>query len=79
VVSAKSFEHTETEEFDATDATQRPRHLTGEDAKLLFDQRARELLGMSGAEFKRKWEAGEIENPDRTDVLQVWMLLPWAE
>ena len=78
-MSAKSIERTGADGFDAAHATQRPRHLTDEEAEALFDERARELLGMSGAEFKRKWEAGEIEHPDRSDVLQVWMLLPWAE
>jgi hypothetical protein len=33
---------------------------------------------MSGQEFVRKWEAGEIDDPERPEVMRVYMLLPWA-
>ena len=52
--------------------------LTRDEARAQFDQAARENLGMSGQEFVRKWEAGEIDNPDRPEVMRVYMLLPWA-
>jgi hypothetical protein len=31
---------------------------------------------MSGAEFIRRWDAGEISEPDRPEIVQVAMLLP---
>ena len=34
---------------------------------------------MSGEEFIRKYRAGEIEDPDRTEVLSVAILIPMAE
>jgi hypothetical protein len=40
---------------------------------------ARENLGMSGEEFVRRWNAGDIPDPDRTEVLVVAMLLPFMK
>jgi hypothetical protein len=54
-------------------------YLTQEEGIALLDQQARKYLGMSGEEFMRKWEAGEIEDPDRTDVLRVAFLIPLAK
>lgn len=54
-----------------------PRELTAEQARRLFDERARQRTGLSGEEFVRAWEAGELD-PDDDDVLAVWMLLPLA-
>ncbi len=45
----------------------------------ILDVQARKYLGMSGEEFARKYQAGEIEEPDRADVLRVAMLIPLAE
>lgn len=67
------------EATDITEANVLPRHLSSDEARAVFDMRARELLGISGEEFKRQWEAGEITDPDRSEVIQLWMLLPWAE
>jgi hypothetical protein len=53
--------------------------LTREEGRRLFEERAQTYMHMSGAEFKRKWDAGEIEDPDRFEVLHVAFLLPWAE
>ncbi len=39
-----------------------------EEGRRLVDERARELLGMSGDEFIRRLEANEIPDPDRTEV-----------
>lgn len=49
-----------------------------EGAKIL-DRQARKHLGMSGEDFVRKYEAGEIEHADRADVIRVAMLIPLAE
>ena len=40
------------------------------------DGRARAWLGMSGDEFIRAWETGEIEDPDRSDVMMLVLMLP---
>lgn len=45
----------------------------------ILDSQARKYLGMSGAEFVRRYRAGEIEDADRSDVLRVAMLIPLAE
>jgi hypothetical protein len=33
---------------------------------------------MSGDEFLRKWDAGEIDDPDRSEVLTVAFLIPFV-
>jgi hypothetical protein len=48
-----------------------------EEGRALVDTMARENLGMSGEEFVRRWNAGDIPDPDRTEVLVVAMLLPF--
>lgn len=45
----------------------------------ILDRQAHALLGMSGEEFIRKYRAGEIEDPDRSEVVRVSMLIPMAE
>ncbi len=52
-----------------------PRELTAEQGVALIDARARRFLSMSGEEFARAWEAGELDRDD-DDVLRVAMLLP---
>jgi hypothetical protein len=56
----------------------RPRELTREQGRRLVDQRARRFLGISGKEFRRRYEAGELD-PDNDHVLGVALLLPLAE
>ena len=51
------------------------RELTAEQGRQLIDERARSLLGMSGDEFRRRWEAGDLDTDD-DNVLHVAMLLP---
>jgi hypothetical protein len=34
---------------------------------------------MSGEEFVRKYRAGEIEDPDRSEVVKLAMFIPFAE
>ena len=45
----------------------------------ILDRQAQKYLGMSGQEFVRKYQAGEIADPTRTDVTRVAMLIPLAE
>lgn len=52
--------------------------LTREEGIAMFDRQARDRLGMSGQEFLRKWEAGEIEDPDRNDVMMLVMMIPFT-
>lgn len=50
------------------------RELTSEQGQQLLDDNARQYLGISGEEFRTRWEAGEIDADDEPDV----MLLPLA-
>jgi hypothetical protein len=56
----------------------RARELTREEGRRLLDERARRFLGMSGEEFRRRYEAGELD-PDNDHVLGVALLLPLAD
>jgi hypothetical protein len=63
-----------------TDAAEEPRarELTREEGRRLLDERARRFLHMSGAEFRRRYAAGELD-PDDDHVLGVALLLPLAD
>ena len=52
--------------------------LTREEGWQILDEQARRSLGMSAEEFVRAWNAGEIDDPDRPEVMHVAMLLPLA-
>jgi hypothetical protein len=52
--------------------------LTREEGRAMFDRNAREWLGMSGDEFIEKWESGEIEDPDRSDVIMLAIMIPFG-
>jgi hypothetical protein len=54
-----------------------PKILTAKEGRQLIDERARRFLNMSGEEFRRRYEAGELD-PDNDNVLRVAMLLPLA-
>jgi hypothetical protein len=45
----------------------------------ILDRQARKYLHMSGDEFAQRYRAGTIEDPDRSEVLRVAMLLPLAD
>lgn len=50
-----------------------------EEGAALFDARAQELLGMSGAEFIAAYEGGREWKPEQADgVTELVMLLPFA-
>jgi hypothetical protein len=49
--------------------------LTDEEARRIFDERSRELVGMSGEEFLRKWDAGEIEDPDQSHIVRLVLMI----
>lgn len=52
--------------------------LTPEEARRLLEEQTMRYLGMSAEDFIRKWNAGEIEDPDRPEVMRIAMLLPLA-
>jgi hypothetical protein len=52
-----------------------PRVVSAEEGRAIIDERARRFLGMSGEEFRRRYEAGELD-PDNDNVLRVALLLP---
>ena len=54
-------------------------YITREEGSRLLDQRAREYLGMSGEEFKRRYREGTIEDPERSDVIMLSFLIPMSE
>jgi hypothetical protein len=54
------------------------RELDREAGRELLDEQARKYLGVSGAEFLRRWEAGEIDADDDPDVMRVAMLAGFA-
>jgi hypothetical protein len=53
------------------------RWLTDEEARAVFDQEARELMGISGDEFIRRWDAGDFDDiadhPDHPEVMRLAM------
>jgi hypothetical protein len=54
--------------------------MTPEEAWEAFDSEARLWLNMSGEEFKRRWDAGEldVDGPDHTRIIRVWFSMPGA-
>lgn len=44
----------------------------------LFDAHARHILGISGAEFLRLWDSGELRHDSGYGVTSVAMLIPFA-
>ena len=56
--------------------------LTREEARALFDARAREWMGMSGEEFLRRLDAGEFDNifddPNHPEILDLAMMRAFA-
>lgn len=65
-----------------SELTTESRILSSEEGRALFDQQCRLRLGMSGAEFIRRWDAGEYEDlkdvPENNDVLYISLLLPFG-
>ena len=47
-----------------------------------LDQQARRLVGMTGDEFLRRWEAGEFDNnlhdPDHPEIADIAALIPFV-
>lgn len=58
------------------------RYLDDEESHEFFDAQARRLLGITGAEFLRRYDAGEydelVDGPDHGAVAQLVMLGPFG-
>lgn len=52
---------------------------TPDDWSQIIDKSARRWLGISGAEFVARWNAGEFADDQRTEVTKVALLLPSSE
>lgn len=52
--------------------------LDADEGRALLDRQARRYLGMSGDEFVRAWERGELDPDASADVARVAMLLPFG-
>ena len=61
-------------------STPTPEPVTEEQGFALLDKQAQARLGISGAEFLRRWDAGDYDAPDcdRPEVVKVAMLMPLA-
>ncbi|MBA2447932.1 MAG: hypothetical protein H0V51_07900 [Chloroflexi bacterium] len=58
------------------------RWLDGEDSQALFDEQARKLVGISGKEFLRRWDAGEYDgmadDPTHPEIMRLAALVPFG-
>lgn len=55
--------------------------LTSEDGQTLFDQITQREMGMSGAEFLKRWDDGEWADMNMDEVpglVEAWIALPFA-
>jgi hypothetical protein len=56
--------------------------LTDDEARAFFDEQARALVGLSGEEFLRRWDAGEYDaiadDPEHPEVMRLAALIPFA-
>lgn len=53
----------------------RPLFITPGDGERLLDRQAKKYLGMSGPEFRSKYQSGELRREDHPDVPRVALLL----
>ena len=58
------------------------RIVTPAEGREIFDYQARQLMGMSGEEFLRRWDAGEYREiadaPGHRHIMRLWMMIPFA-
>lgn len=56
------------------------KYVTPEEGAEILDREAREHLGMSGEEFVRRYEAGELDDDDYDfHVMRISMLIPFTK
>lgn len=63
----------------AKNRSRRFQDLSTQSAKELFDRQARKYLGMSGEEFRRRYQARTLSDYDESDVMRVAMLMPFDQ
>lgn len=54
-----------------------PKYISREEGSQLLDRQARKYLGMSGSEFARRFQAGDLPQ-DNPNVTRVSLLLPMS-
>lgn len=58
------------------------RWLTPEETRVEFDAEARRVMGMSGEEFLRRYDAGDFgdvhDDGEDIDFVELEMLIPWG-
>ncbi len=66
-----------TDDDDFFDETDLPVGLSDEEAHAAFDQHARRELGISGEEFRHRWDAGEFSPvPDTPEGRKIgWLVM----
>ena len=56
--------------------------ISDEDARARFDAEARRVMGMSGEEFLRRYDAGDFtdvhDEGENIDFVELEMLIPWG-
>ena len=66
--------------FDEVDRARGCRILTPEEGRAQFDAAARRIMGISGDEFIRRWNAGEYDeiadDPAHSDIMYLALFLP---
>ena len=66
----------------AAEATETDTTLSVEEGRELFEREARRLLGISGAEFVRRWTAGDYrdlpDTPETWKAMRVAFLIPFV-
>lgn len=66
----------------AEEVTSHIRWTTPDEGRDFFDVQARHLLGISGDEFLRRWDAGEydelVDDSRHPEILRLAVLIPFA-
>lgn len=66
----------------AEEVTSRIHWPTPDEGRDFFDVQARRLLGISGDEFLRRWDAGEydelVDDPQHPEILRLAVLIPFT-
>ena len=55
-----------------------PDEMTDAEEQALREREAQKYLGISAAEFVRRWQAGEYEGVDTPELVRVAMLFPFG-
>jgi hypothetical protein len=75
---ATAPDHVEDDPFDGAGV----RFVDDDEAREMFDREARRLMGMSGEEFLRRYDAGEynrpLEDPEEENIMMMLMILNFA-